>query len=214
VRAFRKKRYKKARGYDAARTVLDGQNLMCRLFPVGNFHRIPRCLYLQRKHSANTQHGPEINAHIQREMVALYDKYIGANALNGPCGRGLLAVDLSAAYPARPRGRGPVPGRGRRHRRDPAREAGPARRSVDLMRAVDFLRGREPHRDERERRTVRTAAAGLAPRGLMTARRLFPAGRLGWFGPCRVGRCPAERFGNTGGRHRASVAVRKSRRIP
>jgi SAM-dependent methyltransferase len=48
-------------------------------------------------HPANTQRDPEINAHIQRETVALYDKYIEANALAWTHRRGLLAVDLGAA---------------------------------------------------------------------------------------------------------------------
>jgi glycosyltransferase involved in cell wall biosynthesis len=97
VRAFRKDAYDKAGGYDAARTVLDDQDLMCRLYHIGDFHHIPRCLYLQRMHPANTQRDPEINAHIQRETVALYDKYIEANALAWTYRRGLVALDLGAA---------------------------------------------------------------------------------------------------------------------
>ncbi|MER5427725.1 glycosyltransferase [Streptomyces sp. NPDC002588] len=97
VRAFRRDAYVKAGGYDATRTVLDDQDLMCRLFHVGDFHHIPRCLYLQRMHPANTQRDPEINAHIQRETVALYDKYIEANALAWTHRRGLLALDLGSA---------------------------------------------------------------------------------------------------------------------
>jgi hypothetical protein len=98
VRAFRRDSYEKAGGYDAARTVLDDQDLMCRLFHVGDFHHINRCLYLQRVHPANTQSDPEINGHIQRETVALYDKYIEANALAWTQRRGLLALDLGAAH--------------------------------------------------------------------------------------------------------------------
>ncbi|WP_133913124.1 glycosyltransferase [Streptomyces sp. NBC_00582] len=98
VRAFRKESYEKAGGYDASRTVLDDQDLMCRLFHLGDFHHINRCLYLQRVHSANTQCDPEINAHIQRETVTLYDKYIEANALAWTHRRGLLALDLGSAH--------------------------------------------------------------------------------------------------------------------
>ncbi|MET8951634.1 glycosyltransferase [Streptomyces sp. NPDC004393] len=97
VRAFRKESYEKAGGYDASRTVLDDQDLMCRLFHVGDFHHINRCLYLQRVHPANTQRDPEINAHIQRETVTLYDKYIEANALAWTQRRELLALNLGAA---------------------------------------------------------------------------------------------------------------------
>jgi glycosyltransferase involved in cell wall biosynthesis len=98
VRAFRKAAYEQVGGYDATRTVLDDQDLMCRLFQAGDFHRIPRCLYLQRLHPNNTQRDTEINAHIQRETVALYDKYIEANALAWTKRRGLLALDLGAAH--------------------------------------------------------------------------------------------------------------------
>ncbi|MER6981432.1 glycosyltransferase [Streptomyces carpinensis] len=98
VRAFRRKSYEKIGGYDAARTVLDDQDLMCRLFHIGDFHHLNRCLYLQRVHNENTQRDPEINAKIQRETVALYDKYIEANALAWTARRGLLAVDLGAAH--------------------------------------------------------------------------------------------------------------------
>lgn len=98
VRAFRKDTYEKVGGYDATRTVLDDQDLMCRLFQAGDFHRIPRCLYLQRMHPDNTQRDAEINAHIQRETIALYDKYVEGNALAWTKRRGLLALDLGAAH--------------------------------------------------------------------------------------------------------------------
>ncbi|MFI5681878.1 glycosyltransferase [Streptomyces cellulosae] len=98
VRAFRKDAYEQVGGYDATRTVLDDQDLMCRLFQAGDFHRIPRCLYLQRMHPDNTQRDTQINAHIQRETVALYDKYIEANAMAWTKRRGLLALDLGAAH--------------------------------------------------------------------------------------------------------------------
>ncbi|WP_432072819.1 glycosyltransferase [Streptomyces wuyuanensis] len=98
VRSFRRDVYEKIGGYDATRTVLDDQDLMCRLFQAGDFHHIERCLYLQRIHTANTQRDPQINAHIQRETVALYDKYIEANALAWTRRRGLLALDLGAAH--------------------------------------------------------------------------------------------------------------------
>ncbi len=102
VRAFRKDTYEKIGGYDASRMVLDDQDLMCRLFQAGDFHLIPRCLYLQRVHSENTQSNVEVNAHIQDETVALYDKYIEENALAWAGRRGLLALDLGAAHCRQP----------------------------------------------------------------------------------------------------------------
>ncbi|KUJ36356.1 glycosyltransferase [Streptomyces sp. MI02-2A] len=98
VRSFRRDVYEKVGGYDATRTVLDDQDMMSRLFQAGDFHHIERCLYLQRMHGANTQRDKEINAHIQRETVALYDKYIEANALAWTQRRGLVALDLGAAH--------------------------------------------------------------------------------------------------------------------
>ncbi|MFJ3206124.1 methyltransferase domain-containing protein [Streptomyces sp. NPDC086989] len=98
VRAFRRDTYEQVGGYDATRTVLDDQDLMCRLFQAGDFHCIPRCLYMQRMHPDNTQRDTEINAHIQCETVALYDKYIEPNALAWTKRRGLLALDLGAAH--------------------------------------------------------------------------------------------------------------------
>ena len=44
--------YDEAGGYDAALEVLDDQELMIRLFTLGDFHHLPRCLYLQRMHGA------------------------------------------------------------------------------------------------------------------------------------------------------------------
>jgi glycosyltransferase involved in cell wall biosynthesis len=98
VRAFRKDAYHEVGGYDAERHVLDDQDLMCRLYQIGDFHLIEACLYLQRVHSANTQADAEVNAHIQQETVALYDRYIEANALAWANRRGLLALDLGAAH--------------------------------------------------------------------------------------------------------------------
>lgn len=141
VRAFRKEAYLKAGGYDATRTVLDDQDLMCRLFHVGDFHHIPRCLYLQRMHPANTQRAPEINAHIQRETVALYDKYIEANALAWTHRRGLLALDLGAAHRKPPGylGVDQYPGEGVDIVATLPGRLDLPDNSVGLMRAVDFL---------------------------------------------------------------------------
>ncbi|MFF7903592.1 glycosyltransferase [Streptomyces sp. NPDC007920] len=141
VRAFRKESYEKAGGYDASRTVLDDQDLMCRLFHVGDFHHIDRCLYLQRMHPANTQRDPEINAHIQRETVALYDKYIEANALAWSGRRGLLALDLGAAHRKPPGylGVDQYPGEGVDIVATLPGKLDLPDNSVGLMRAVDFL---------------------------------------------------------------------------
>ncbi|AVV40789.1 glycosyltransferase [Streptomyces sp. ID05-04B] len=141
VRAFRRDAYERAGGYDAARSVLDDQDLMCRLFHVGDFHHIPRCLYLQRMHPANTQRDPETNAHIQSETIALYDKYIEANALAWTYRRGLLALDLGAAHRKPPGylGVDQYPGEGVDIVATLPGRLDLPDDSVGLMRAVDFL---------------------------------------------------------------------------
>ncbi|MFB6962656.1 glycosyltransferase [Streptomyces sp. NPDC056309] len=141
VRAFRRESYEKAGGYDPARTVLDDQDLMCRLFHVGDFHHINRCLYLQRVHPANTQRDPEINAHIQSETVTLYDKYIEANALAWTQRRGLLALDFQSADRRPPgyKGVGRAPGKNVDIVASLPGKLDLADGSVGLMRAVDFF---------------------------------------------------------------------------
>ncbi len=76
VRAFRRDAYEAAGGYDANLSVLDDQDLMCRLYMAGRFVHIPQCLYLQRVHADNTQKRPRTNASIQTGTVALYQRYI------------------------------------------------------------------------------------------------------------------------------------------
>ncbi len=98
VRAYDRVAYERTGGYDPTRHVLDDQDLMCKLYRVGDFHLIDRCLYLQRMHARNTQSEADTNAFIQRETVALYDKYIEANALAWAERQGLLALDLGAAH--------------------------------------------------------------------------------------------------------------------
>ncbi|MDX6224880.1 MAG: hypothetical protein QOE64_1256 [Frankiales bacterium] len=98
VRAFRRSAYDKSGGYDASRTVLDDQDLMCRLYQETDFHHIDECLYLQRVHERNTQKDPEINAQIQRETVQLYDQWVQPAALAWSERRGLKALDMGAAH--------------------------------------------------------------------------------------------------------------------
>ena len=94
VRAFRKSVYDLTGGYDATRDVLDDQDLMCRMYQLTGFHLIDECLYLQRMHRRNTQREQEINARIQRETVALYDRYVEPSALAWANRHGLKALDL------------------------------------------------------------------------------------------------------------------------
>jgi O-antigen biosynthesis protein len=96
LRAFSRVAYDKSGGYDPERKVLDDQDLMCRLYQIGDFHLVDECLYLQRAHGANTQANGETNAKIQLETVMLYDGYIEACALAWARREALLALDLGS----------------------------------------------------------------------------------------------------------------------
>jgi O-antigen biosynthesis protein len=122
VRAFSRAAYDLAGGYDPARQVLDDLDLMCRLYQVGDFHRIDDCLYLQRVHPDSTQRDEGTNAFIQTETIALYERYIEPNARAWAQRNGLLVLDLSAAD-IEPDG----------YRGDAADG------SVGVIRAIDFL---------------------------------------------------------------------------
>jgi O-antigen biosynthesis protein len=98
LRAFSRRAYDKAGGYDPTRRVLDDQDLMCRLYQVGDFRLIGECLYLQRMHAGNTQRDEETNSFIQTETVELYSRYIEVNALAWARRKHLLALDLGAAH--------------------------------------------------------------------------------------------------------------------
>jgi SAM-dependent methyltransferase len=98
LRAFRRSAYEFAGGYDRSLTVLDDQDLMTRLYQIGGFHHIKKCLYLQRVHAGNTQRDPETNAKIQQQTVQMYYTDIEANALAWTRRRKLLALDLGAFH--------------------------------------------------------------------------------------------------------------------
>jgi hypothetical protein len=102
LRAFRRTTYDLAGGYDATRTVLDDQDLLCRLYQHTDFLHLDVCLYLQRVHERNTQKDPETNARIQRETVELYDRWIQPSALAWSARRGLKALDMGAAHNSPP----------------------------------------------------------------------------------------------------------------
>jgi hypothetical protein len=98
VRAFTREAYEKSGGYSADRTILDDQDLMCRLFCVTEFKRIAQCLYLQRLHGEMTQRQPDTHAQIQRECIELHDSYIEQMSLAWARRQGLEALDLGAAH--------------------------------------------------------------------------------------------------------------------
>ena len=141
LRSFSRQAYERSGGYDPKRHVLDDQDLMCRLYQVGDFHLIDECLYLQRMHAANTQRDQETNAFIQTETVALYNQYIEANALAWSRRRRLLALDLGAAHghPAAYLGVDRVAAAGVDLVAELPEPLPLADNSVGVIRAVDFL---------------------------------------------------------------------------
>jgi O-antigen biosynthesis protein len=96
VRAFTRVAYDKVGGYNAEMNVLDDQDLMIRLFEVGDFIHIPHCLYLQRVHRRNTQSDPVINAEIQTRTVELYLEHIEHLAIAWAARAGLACLALRA----------------------------------------------------------------------------------------------------------------------
>jgi glycosyltransferase involved in cell wall biosynthesis len=76
VRAFRRSAYEQVGGYNPELEFLDDQELMCRLYLVGEFRQIKRCLYFQRVHAENTQRKQRINASIQEQTVVYYREFI------------------------------------------------------------------------------------------------------------------------------------------
>lgn len=96
VRAIRRSTYEEAGGYDASLEVLDDQELMIRLFRLGDFHHLPRCLYLQRMHGANTQSHQQTNDFIQTQTVDYYLQHIDSLFAAWARRRSLATVTLVA----------------------------------------------------------------------------------------------------------------------
>ncbi|HWB36349.1 MAG TPA: glycosyltransferase [Rugosimonospora sp.] len=139
LRAVTRVAYDKAGGYDPARDILDDQDLMARLYQVGEFVPIDRCLYLQRSHDGNTQADPALNPRIQTETLDLYDRHIEGNALAWAYREGLLALDLGGCH-GKPDGYIGVdqhPGADMRHTFPAPLDLPDS--SVGVIRAVDFL---------------------------------------------------------------------------
>lgn len=98
VRSFRQTAYQQIGGYDSKKTILDDQDLMCRLYQIGSFKHIHECLYLQRIHENNTQKQININQQIQKETIVLYDQYFEKMALTWAKRNHLLAIDLGSLH--------------------------------------------------------------------------------------------------------------------
>jgi O-antigen biosynthesis protein len=175
--------YDKAGGYDPSRKVLDDQDLMCRLYQIGEFHLIDEVLYLQRAHGANTQADGQTNAKIQVETVMLYDGYIEPCALAWARREGLLALDLGS-YQARRTGYLGVDkrrGEGVDVVSELPRQLPFGESSIGVVRAMDFL-----EHVEDKIALINELYRVLAPNGLLLSMTPSTDGRGAWQDPTHV----------------------------
>ena len=98
VRAFRRSTYEAAGGYDPARTILDDEDLMCRMYQAAPFLHIPECLYLERILDSRSAAEIVANRRIYSDTVELYDSYVQRLALAWAKREGLACLDLGAAH--------------------------------------------------------------------------------------------------------------------
>jgi O-antigen biosynthesis protein len=140
LRAFKKESYLQAGGYDRSMTVLDDQDIMYKLYLVGRFVHINKCLYFQRVHDGNTQSRPDINSFIQEETIRMYDRTVQKMLLLWAQRNNLLALDFGGAH-------NPEPGYKTVDMHEPADYVGDIfdvlakldDNSVGVIRAVDFF---------------------------------------------------------------------------
>jgi len=102
LRAFTRKAYDSANGYNPGLEILDDQDLMCRLYLQTKFHHIKENLYLQRIHANQTQADPQINPKIQAGTLELYNIYISDLLLKWAGDNHLRALDLGGAHNPKP----------------------------------------------------------------------------------------------------------------
>lgn len=137
VRAFKRKSFLEIGGYNAALQVLDDQELMSRLYQVGEFYSIPKVLYKQRLHTGNTQRNQELNNSIQIGTWDLYEKNIEANAQKWAERKGLTVIEANSSLLYRCE-----------------------ENSVGVIKAIDYLNKNEPE-------TIRQFHDLLAPNGML-----------------------------------------------
>jgi glycosyltransferase involved in cell wall biosynthesis len=147
LRAFRREAYEAVGGYNHTFTVLDDQDLMCRLYMVTRFHHIKKNLYLQRVHSGQTQAQPDVNPAIQTGTLELYERHISEMMVKWSKDNGLFAFDLGGAH-------NPASGYQTVDLHEPADHVGDVfdvlgacpDNSVGAIRASDFLEHLDPMR--------------------------------------------------------------------
>lgn len=98
VRAFAGRHYRRTKGYNPDRVVLDDQELISELYLQGDFIHIKEPLYLQRIHTNQTQNQSDINKGIQTGTLDLFLEYIEPISLKWASRNGLLSIDLGGAH--------------------------------------------------------------------------------------------------------------------
>jgi glycosyltransferase involved in cell wall biosynthesis len=94
VRAFRRASYEQVGGYNPDLAFLDDQDLLSRLYLIGEFAQVERCLYFQRVHENMSQVEAKTNAAIQEQTVVYYREYIEAMAQAWVSRNGLRCLRL------------------------------------------------------------------------------------------------------------------------
>jgi hypothetical protein len=151
-----------------------------RLYLEGEFVHVPRCLYLQRMHPANTQVEPATNAFIQEETVRLYQQYCDRLASTWARRSGLRVVTLRT--PTSPALVVPDADPGEVIVIDPeAPEIDVAAGSVGVLKAVDVLQ-RIPDRI----RFFNSCHDALAPNGYLLTETPSTEGRGAFQDPTHV----------------------------
>jgi O-antigen biosynthesis protein len=92
VRAFKRELYNKVGGHNPQLTVLDDQDLMCRLYLETKFYHIDKALYVYRIHQDNSW--LVNNQKIQEGVYPLYHQYIDRLALKWATDSNLEKIDL------------------------------------------------------------------------------------------------------------------------
>jgi glycosyltransferase involved in cell wall biosynthesis len=75
VRAWRSKVYWELEGHDTSLPICDDFDLMCRLYIVAPVLRLDKCLYLYRRHLANTWANPQKHQQLEQLNAALRNRY-------------------------------------------------------------------------------------------------------------------------------------------
>ena len=101
LRAFRREAYQTAGGYDRNLTILDDQDLMCRLYQVTQFMHLSIPGYLYRVHDKNTWLEPQTNKAIQDGVWPIYHRHIHGMLEGVSAPQGLDRIEIGGRMNAR-----------------------------------------------------------------------------------------------------------------